>query len=410
LTPEVHTLANGIRIVTEPVPGAKSLVVVFRFTFGAKDDPADRLGLTSIAEDVLFKGTPSRDAREIFDTFDALGIRRGSSTGVEYVEFRTQMLPRLLKEAAGLYHELFRNASFPADQVDVAKALNIEELKRLEDNPVQHVLYLTYEAGLGDPMGRVPLGTTETVSTIAASGVRDQWARHCTPGNLLISIAGGIQQEVMVSTLQDIFGDWTSDRESLEESQPISVAERTVHHPKQSEQENIGVLFSAAPRGHSLYYPAQVAISVLSGSASSRLFTEVREKRGLAYSVSASYRARKGGGLIALYAGTTAERAQETLDVCLNEIRKLGDTLTQEELVRAKTIIKGRLFTIGDLPEGRASSLIDDLFLQGKARSISEIAEGVDAVTLEHVMTYLEAYPPTPLTLVTLGPKPLKVA
>jgi len=408
LTPEVHAFENGIRVVTEPVPGAKSLVIVFRFRFGAKDDPGDRLGITSITEDVLFKGTPSRDARQIFDALHSLEIRRGSSTGVEYVEFRAQILPRLLGQTAELYHDLFRNASFPDDQVDVAKALNIEELKRLEDNPIHHVLYLTYQAALGDPLGRIPLGTPESVATIGAAGVRDHWARHCHPSGLLISIAGGIEREEMVSTLEDVFAAWPDDSEVEDDVQPVAVAGRTVHHDKRSEQENIGMLFPGAPRGHDLYYPAQVAISVLSGSASSRLFTEVREKRGLAYNVSASYRARRGGGLIALYAGTTADRAQETLDVCLNEIAQVGQTLTQEELDRAKTVIKGRLFTIGDLPEGRAGSLIEDLFLQGTARSIAEIGKGIDAVTMDDVKACVDAFPPHPLTLVTLGPKPLE--
>ncbi|MGA1198057.1 MAG: M16 family metallopeptidase, partial [Candidatus Latescibacterota bacterium] len=140
---------------------------------------------------------------------------------------------------------------------------------------------------------------------------------------------------------------------------------------------------------------------------SSRLFTEVREKRGLAYSVSAFYRARRHGGLVALYAGTTAERAQETLDVCQHEITRLGQDITQEEITRAKTVLKGRLFTTGDLPEGRASGILEDLFLENKVRSIDEIAQSIDAVTKDQIQQYLETYPPTPSTLCVLGPSPL---
>lgn len=410
MTPETHVLSNGIRVVTEPVPGAKSLVLAFRFTFGAKDDPGDRLGLTSIAEDALFKGTPARDARQVFDAFDSLGIRRGSSAAVEYVEFRAQLLPRLLEETAELYHECFRNASFPQDQVEVAKTLNLEELKRLEDNPIHHVLFLTYQSALGDPLGRIPLGTPESVPSIGAADVRDHWSRHCHPSGLLIAVAGGLERDEMVATLEKVFGGWSESFDYEDEILDLSVAARTVHHEKRSEQENIGMLFPAAPRGHEMYYPAQAAVSVLSGSASSRLFTEVREKRGLAYNVSASYRARRGGGLIVLYAGTTAERAQETLDVCRKEIADVGDSLTDDELERAKSIIKGRLFTIGDLPEGRAGSLMDDLFLLGEPRSIQQIGEGVEAVTVDDVKAYLQAFPADPLTLVTLGPKPLEVS
>ncbi len=137
------------------------------------------------------------------------------------------------------------------------------------------------------------------------------------------------------------------------------------------------------------------------------MFTEVREKRGLAYSVSAFYRARRNGGLIALYAGTTAERADETLKVCRNEIDRLAEDVTEEELERSKTILKGGLFTTGDLPEGRAGSLVEDLFLDGNTRTLQEIADGVSAVTLDQITGYLQTCPPTPQTVVILGPNPL---
>jgi predicted Zn-dependent peptidase len=124
--------------------------------------------------------------------------------------------------------------------------------------------------------------------------------------------------------------------------------------------------------------------------------------------VGAYYRARRGGGLIALYAGTTADRADETLVVCRREIARLADDVTLDELERAKTVLKGRLFTTGDLPDGRSGSLLDDLFLDGQVRSVDDIARGVDGVTLDQIPTYLEAFPPVPAALATLGPRPLE--
>lgn len=408
--PERQILDNGIQVVAQPIPGAQSVVVIFRFIFGAKDDPAERLGMACIAEDALFKGTPNRDARAIFDAFDTLGVRRGASTGVEHTEFRAQLLPRHFQDTAALYAEIFRSASFPDDQVEISKAITLEELKRLEDDPIQHVLFLTYLAGLGDPMGRIPLGEPETVRAITARGVRNYWTAFCRPENLLISVAGGLDAPDIFQALGEAFGGWYADAQVSQPPHHLSVASRTVHHPKASEQEHIGMLFGAAPRGHTLYYPAQLAVAVLSGSGSSRLFTEVREKRGLAYSVAAFYRARRDGGLIALYAGTTADRADETLAVCQQEILRLARDAAQDELDRAKTVLKGRLFTTGDLPDGRAGGLIEDLFHQQPLRSIDDIARGIDGVTLDQIPAYLEAFPPEPRTLVTLGPRPLQSA
>lgn len=407
--PQRYTLNNGIEVVAESMPGAQSVVVGFRFGFGAKDDPADRLGLAWVAEETLLKGTSTRDARSIYDAFDSLGVRRGSATAVEFTEFQAQLLPRHFTEGLRLYAEVFRSASFPDEQVEVTKALALEELKRLEDNPTHQVMYMAYQAALGDPMGRNPLGEAATITAIEPSDVRGFWRRLCGPQRLLISVAGGLKAEEMFSGMEEAFGDWSGSGPAPGDPQPVSVADRSVHHPKESEQAHIGILFAAAPRGHEYYYPAQLAVSVLSGSGSSRLFTEVREKRGLAYSVSASYRARRGGGLIALYAGTTAERADETLAVCRREVGRLAEDVTQAELDRAKTVLKGQLFTTGDLPEGRAGSMMDGLFLDGRPRSIHQIAAGIDGVTLDLVPACLDAFPPSPATLVTLGPRALDV-
>jgi predicted Zn-dependent peptidase len=404
---EIHTLDNGIRIVVDPMPGAQSLVLVFRFTFGAKDDPDDRLGITRIAEDVLFKGTPNRDAHDIFDAFDGLGIRRSSSTAVEHTSFLAQILPDKFRPTLELYAELFRSASFPHDQVEISKAVTLEELKRIEDNPIQQALYLTYQAGLGSPMGRIPLGEPDTISVISAAGVRRHWDTHCRPENLLIAVAGGLPSNEVINTLNNVFGDWAGESSEPEEPHSISVVDCSLHHEKSSEQTHICMLSASVPRGHDLYYAAQLTIAILSGGGSSRLFTEVREKRGLAYSVAAFYQARRGGGLVAVYAGTTADRAQETLDVCQTEIARLAKDVAKEELTRAKTVLKGRLFTTGDLPEGRAGGLIEDLFLQSRVRTIDEIAAGIDAVTLKQIPQYLESFLASPITLLVLGPQPL---
>ena len=408
--PERYALDNGIHIVVEPMAGAQSASVAFRFPSGAKDDPPDRLGLARVAEETVFKGTPSRDARAVFDAFDALGVRRGSATDVESTDFRAQVLPRHFREAMALFGEVLRTASFPDDQVEISKALSLEELKRLEDSPFQKVMYLTMQAGLGDPMGRIPLGEPESVATISPGGVRSHWSRTCRPNGLLISVAGGVEAPEVLGAIEEAFGDWPEDGEPPTTSPHPTVAAKTVHHHKESEQEHIGMLFGAIPRGHDLYYACQLAVAVLSGSGSSRLFTEVREKRGLVYHVGAYYRARRGGGVIALYAGTTADRANETLVVCRREIERLAEDVTLEELERAKTVLKGRLFTTGDLPDGRSGSLLEDLFLDGQIRSVDDIARGVDSVTLDQIPAYLEAFPPDPVALATLGPRPLESA
>ena len=358
-TPEIHTLNNGIRVVVEPMPGAQSLVVAFRFAFGAKDDPSDRLGLTRIAEDVLFKGTPDRDARAIFDAFDGLGIRRSSSTSVEHTSFVAQVLPDKVKPALELYAELFRSASFPDNEVEIAKIITLEELKRLEDNPIQQAIYTTLRSGAW-----------------ARRWAESPWANPIPslPSRLrrCVAIGMGIASHPICSlawqavwlptpameAIGDVFGGWAG-ASSRSSKTPCHLCCR----PQCTLRKALGTspylpALSQRSKGHALYYAGQLAIAILSGGGSSRLFTEVREKRGLAYSVSAFYQAYRSGGLMTVYAGTKRTAPKETLDVCLSELVRLGKDITAEELERAKTVLKGHLFTLGDLPEAgpRASS------------------------------------------------------
>jgi predicted Zn-dependent peptidase len=405
--PVTRDFPNGLRACVEHHPGAAAFSMSMLFAGGAADDPADRLGLANIMETALMKGTARRDARGVFDGFDSLGVARGGGAGVETVSFDAGLLPRHAAAALKLYREVFEEAAFPDDEIDLARRLAAQELEGLDDKPQQKAGIIARRGALGDPLGRSALGTREGVAAVTTGEVRAQRARLLAPGRMIISGAGGLAPEDFFRAVEAAFGDWRAPGK-FPPARPVSVQAGTLHERKESEQAHVVIIYPGTQRGAKDYYAAELAMTVLSGSGSSRLFVEVREKRGLCYSVGASNNAIRGGAYTLLYAGTTAARAQETLDVCLAEVARFGEDLTAEELERAKNIRLGRLRTVGELSGARASAMAGDLYIEGRPRPLAEIAGKLESVTLDQALAAARRCRPEPMFVAVLGPEGLK--
>jgi predicted Zn-dependent peptidase len=179
--------------------------------------------------------------------------------------------------------------------------------------------------------------------------------------------------------------------------------------PQETSQEQIGVAYPTAGLGSEGYYEARMAVEVLSGGMAARLFTEVREKRGLVYSVRAVQQSIKGAGFILAYAGTTPERCKETVEVLVGELRRVAEGVTDDELARARTGLLSALIMQGESTRARAGALGRDQYLLGRVRSLTEIRRAVEQVTTESIWQYLRDHPPSDFTIVTLGPRELEV-
>ncbi|MCC2671800.1 MAG: processing peptidase, partial [Armatimonadetes bacterium] len=185
--------------------------------------------------------------------------------------------------------------------------------------------------------------------------------------------------------------------------------ERYRHIQQDTNQEQIGLMYPTVPLGHPDYYDMRLAIRILSGGMGARLFTEVREKRGLCYTVSAMPHAVRGSGAIIAYAGTTPERCQETLDVLIGELRRLEEGVTEDELARARVGVLSDLVMQSEATRARAGSIARDQYLLGQIRTMEEIRAGVEAVTVDSIQAYLKAHPARDFTVATLGPQALEV-
>jgi len=399
---QVHVLPNGLKTVIEPIDGARSVSVHLRFEFGGKDDPRDKSGLAALAEATALRGSPGFPLRKILNTLDDYGIDRECSTSVEHTDFAFSCLPQYLAPALRLYGKLLWSPAFTARQLKVARELTEEAILDMEDGPGQKATWLAYRVALGRRLGRHPLGGLDTLSRVSRNEVEGFWKRFRSARSLQVTVTGAATEEGALEMVAQAFGHWACGPKVRAARPRFRPREAETHIEGDCEQTHIRLAYPTAPLGHPLYYAGVLAQTVLSGGSANRLFSEVREKRGLAYQVGAFLRPWRGGALMVVCAGTSKARANETLRVCKAELRRLS-TITRAELERARSIVKGYVLTAGELPEPRSGSLAADLFLTGRPRRLSEIVEDLDRISLEQVREFVRVFPPAPLAAVTVG-------
>ncbi|MBW3624734.1 MAG: insulinase family protein [Armatimonadetes bacterium] len=404
-----HTYDNGLTLVAEAIPNARAVAFQFQIPAGAVTDPQDGQGACSLLEILAYRGAGSYTARELSDALDSLGLQRHGAADLEYTTFGGSLLREDLSEALSLFADILLRPHLPDEQADTAKTIAMQRIAALEDNPSQKLFVYLQEAFFTSPHGRSTLGTPEGIGSLTIERLREDHAQRYRPMNSILGVAGSFDWEELVRTVERLFGEWAGEAPPLPQPETEG-RKRYLHLPKEdASQMQIGVAYPEIAPDHLDFYNSLMAVQVLSAGMGSRLFTEVREKRGLVYSVFASNRAVKDSGLVLAYAGTTPDRSQDTLDVLLAELKRLPEGVTQEEVDRARTGLLSTLVMQGESTGGRVGALTRDLFLRGRVRTLDEIRGEVERVTPESIQRHLEAHPPKEFTVVTLGPAELEV-
>jgi predicted Zn-dependent peptidase len=403
-----HTLANGMILLAERMDYVRSAALNFLVPAGCVYDPRRHLGIASVLTDLLTRGAGERDSRELSLALDNLGLDRDESVGTLHVRFWGATLARNLAPALEIYADILRRPHLPKEELDPVKALAFQDLQSLEDEPRQKLLIELRRRHYPSPLGQDRRGTREGIESLTARLIRNHYVRLFQPRGTILSVAGNIEWEPLRDQVERLFGDWKQGDEpklSLgRQPQPYD------HIAKETTQTQIGIAYPTVPIGHADYYAAQGAVNVLSGGMSARLFTEVREKRGLCYAVWASYQMVKDRASIVCYAGTTNERAQETLDVTLGELHRLKEGIESEEVERVQAGLKSSLIMQEESTSARAGTLASDWYYLGRVRSFDEIQGAINALTPEGIIEHLRRWPPGDFTIVTLGPKALKLS
>jgi predicted Zn-dependent peptidase len=401
-------LPNGLTVVAEHLPAVRSAAFQFVIPAGAITDPDGHEGSCGVLEGLMYRGAGERNSRELSDALDRLGVQRGGGAELETASFGGSLLADDLEAALEIYADILLRPKLPATEVQAERALALQKLERLEDSPAEKLFVHLRKAYYPGSYGRTPLGTEQSLRALSAETLAADHARRYRPNGSILAIAGRFSWGRLNETIHHLFGEWEGDAPPLPEPDTTG-REKYLHYEKDSNQEQIGLMYPAVPVGHPQFYDMRMAMEVLSGGMAARLFTEVREKRGLCYTVRASASAVKGNGAIVAYAGTTPERCQETLDVTIAELRRLVEGVTDDELARARVGVLSSLVMQCEATRSRALSLARDQFLLGEVRTIEEIRAGVNKVTTSSIQTYLEAHPAQDFTIVTLGPKKLEI-
>ena len=402
-----HTFPNGLTLLAEPMPHVRSAALNFLLPAGCVYDRPDRLGAGAVLADLITRGAGDRDSRELTLAMDNLGLDSSESVGSVHMRFWGATVGRNLPAALELYADILLRPHLPEDELDAVRSLALQDIRGLEDEPRSKVLVELRKRHYPSPLGNDHRGTVEGVSALTIEDIRQRHKRLFRPGGAILAVAGNFEWAPLMDQVGRLFGAWRGDAPTT--PVPGQRGDKRGHVAKDLAQTQIAVAYASVPVGDPDYYAAMGAVHVLSGGMSSRLFTEVREKRALCYSVWASYQTFKDRASVIAYAGTTNERARETLEVLLGELRRLPEGIELEEVERVQAGLKSSLIMQQESTSARALALSSDWYNLGRVRSFDEIQSAVNALTPESILAHVRRHPPADFTIVTLGPKPLEI-
>ena len=402
-----RTYPNGLVLLAEPMESVESVAFTFRVPAGTAVEPPGKGGLAGLTCEMILRGAGPRDNRQFVNDLDNLGVERGENVGDAHVVFRGATLARNLSPALEIYADILRRPHLPDDQLEPCRLVAMQELAAVEDEPAHKVMIELRRRHLPDPWGRPSQGEQAALEAMALADIRDYFSRAYRPNGAILGVAGRIEWESLQDEVGRLLGDWPELTAPTIHERSAGPPCEHLHH--ESNQTQIALAYPSVAYRDADYYVASAAVGVLGDGMSSRLFTEVREKRGLCYSVYASHGTLLDRGSVFCYAGTSAERAQETLDVMLREIVRLADGIDAGELDRLKARIKSSLIMQQESTSARSALLTRDWYFLGRVRTLDEVEAIVDALCADEINQYLAAHRPENFTIVTLGSKALEV-
>jgi predicted Zn-dependent peptidase len=381
-----YTCQNGVRVVLENIPTVRSVAIGVWIGTGSRNEDPKNNGISHFLEHMFFKGTKTRTAREIAESFDSIGGQVNAFTSKEYTCYYAKVLDTHADFALEVLSDMFFNSTFVEEELKKEKNVVYEEIKMYEDTPDDIVHDLLSKAVYEDhSLGYPILGTEETLAEFTGDILNQYIHDMYTPENVVISIAGNIS-EAFIREVEKYFGAYEGGQNSTRiEDKPVFHSNH-VSRKKETEQAHLCIGFEGLQVGHKDIYSLIVLNNVLGGSMSSRLFQEVREQRGLAYSVFSYHSAYQDSGIVTLYGGTGAKQLNllyETMQETLDKLKKEG--ITAKELNNSKEQLKGSLMLSLESTNSRMSRNGKNELLLKRHRTLDEIVDQIDQVTKESV-------------------------
>lgn len=401
-----HVLPNGLTILVEQMSSVRSAGISLMLPGGASHERPRRNGTAALLSELMLRGAGPYDSRELSIALDNLGVQHHLSPGWFHLNFSAATVATRLPDALELIAEIVLRPRLDAEQFEMCLEGREQVLRSIEDEPKQKLMIELRRRCYTPPWNRPVDGCLEDLRSITPEDVRAHYARCCVPQGAILGIAGYVDAKAVIEQCAGLFGDWAGEQSApFPELEPH---EHSAHIPHDSTQTHIGIAYPTVPIRHPDYYKAWASVSILSGGMSSRLFTKVREERGLCYAIGASMNSQRDQARVLCYAGTTNERAQETLDVTLQELMQFGDEITEEELQRCQARAKSSLIMQGESTMARSGSLVRDWFHLGRLTTLEEIRQHVEELTVPDVQDFAQNHSAQQFQILTIGPEALR--
>ena len=404
------TLDGGERIVTERVRSVRSVALGIWIGAGSRDETAERAGISHFIEHLLFKGSSRYSGVQIAQVFDGLGGELNAATAKEYTVLYARVLDAHLESALDVMSDMLLAPTFNADELNSEREVVLEEIAMYEDSFHDLAHDLIAGAVFSDhPLGRPVIGTSAAVNAIDTAMVRDYHANRYVGPNIVIAAAGNLEHEPLVHAIQQRFEAYTTVTDPSAGVRPVWVGEsrpRTVFQAKASEQYHVCLAGLGLQRSDRRRFAASLLDSMLGGSASSRLFQEIRERRGMAYSVYTFGSQYADTGMVGVYVGTREDNLAECMRITADQLVRMGQgEFADDELQRSKENLKGRIMLSMESTSNRASRLGKSVLTDTELLSLDRICAEIDSVEPEAVASLArQLFAPDSLSMSGVGP------
>jgi len=403
-----EVLPTGLRLITESMPHVRSVSIGVWLTRGSRHESGDLGGIAHFVEHMLFKGTATRSAEDIAQEIDSIGGQLDAFTAKEYASYYIKVLDEHLPTAIDLLSDIVMNPRLDAEDIEKEKKVILEEIKMVEDTPddLVHELF-TQHFWEGHSLGRPILGSKETVESFTSEILRQYFRNAYVAPNLIVSAAGNIEHARVRELVERAFAALPPAAPPFEDTVP-RVVPQVLLRSKELEQSHVCLGTNSYQQNHPDRYVSYIMNTVLGGSMSSRLFQNVREKRGLAYAVFSGLSAYRDAGNITIYAGCSNDAVPEVVDLCVEELRALKQTpVPDTELRRAKDHLKGSLMLSLENTASRMSHLARQEIYFERHFGLDETLAGVERVTAADVTRVAsDLFSNGSLAATVVGPSP----
>jgi len=402
---EQTTLASGLRIVTERMPEARSVSVGCWVGIGSRDEPLELQGASHFLEHLLFKGTGTRTAQQIAEAVDSVGGEMNAFTAKEHTAYYVRLPAAELAMGLDLLTDVVTDPTFRPEEIEAERQVILEELNLSEDEPDERVHTLVHEVMFpGHPLGREVLGTPETIEAMGADEIAHFFTTHYRPSTVVLVAAGAVRHDEVVDAASDRFASAAPVR-SGERTGPSASAQPLALLRRDTEQAHLAMAWPAFSLHEEDRYPLAVLNQVLGGGLSSRLFQEIRERRGLAYSVGSYSSLYSDAGLLVAYAGTGPDKLAEVRRLIEAEVAALRDDgITDHELAVAKGYLAGSLVLGLEDSGSRMGRLGSNMVSRGQITDLDQHLAKTRSVTVDDVSKVIDRVLGAPASVCAVGP------